>query len=216
MQRPWPSLPRCILIALLCAAPVAGCRATLVPPDGSDPSRVQVQALEKQVAQLESRNRELAAQSAALRAQLESVAQGSGSVPSQEVIDATPRLASLALGANAAIVCPAEAGCIARLYLEPRDGMGRFLQVTGRAEVSVALVQGGGQLQLLGQRAYSPAELRDAFRSGFMGTHYTLEVPVQLPAGLAPGTALAVTAELVDGWTGLPYRATGSVPAPGR
>jgi hypothetical protein len=76
---------RLLATGLLVACAPAGCRATLVPPDGQDPARVQVQALERKVAALEARNAELGAQLDALRAQ-------TGSQVPEDVLVATPRL----------------------------------------------------------------------------------------------------------------------------
>lgn len=199
-----------IAAGCLAALACAGCRATLVPPDGDDPARVQMQALERKVAALEARNSELGAQLAALRAQ-------TGSQVPEDVLAATPRLVAVALGGTSSVT-PASGdpptGAAAHVVVETRDGMGRFVQVAGRAEVAVTLAPVTGEPRVLGRRALTPAELRDAYRAGLMGTHYTIDVPLELPAGLAPGTPLAVTLELTDGWTGEVHRAAGTVRMP--
>ena len=194
------------------ALALAGCRATLVPPDGADPERVQLQKQSEQLAQLQAKNQELSSQMEALRARL---ASEGATVPSAAALEATPALAGLSLGSAGAIEC-ADAGCVARVYLEPRDGRGRFVQIVGSVAVAVALVDPDGRTQTLGQRTFDPLELRDAYRAGFMGTHYTLEVPVGIPAGVAAGTALAVTAEFTDAWTGRAWRTGGGLRVPER
>jgi hypothetical protein len=201
---------RLLATGLLVACAPAGCRATLVPPDGQDPARVQVQALERTVAALEARNAELGAQLDALRAQ-------TGSQVPEDVLVATPRLVGVALVGTSSVtpaVGDPPTGAAAQVVLETRDGMGRFVQVAGRAEVAVTLAPVGGDPRVLGRRALGPAELRDAYRAGLMGTHYTIDVPLELPAGLAPGTPLAVTVEVTDGWTGQVHRTAGTLRAP--
>lgn len=200
------------MVAIGCLATLAsqGCRATLVPPDGDDPARVQVQSLQRRVEALEGRNAELGAQLAALRAQI-------GSQVPEDVLAATPRLVGVVLGGTSSVT-PASgdppAGAAAHVVVETRDGVGRFVQVAARVEVAVTLAPAMGDPRVLGRRSLTPAELRDSYRTGLMGTHYTIDVPLELPAGLAPGTPLAVTLELTDGWTGEPYRAAGTVRTP--
>jgi hypothetical protein len=197
--------------AVAALALLGGCRATLVPPDGSDPARVQVQQLERKVAALESRNAELETQVATLRG----AGQGVGAAPADDIVLATPRLASVGLGGTGGVTAAqGDAPAAAHLVLETRDGLGRFLQVAARVRVAVTLAPVTGEPRVLGRREWSPAELRAAYRSGLMGTHYTLDVPLDLPAGTPAGTPLAVTVELVEGWSGQEFRAAGTLRVP--
>ena len=201
--------------AWLPVALVAGCTATVVPPDGLDDARVRSMELERRVQALEARNAELAASLAAARdAEVVSVgAEG----PDAETREATPRLVSLALagastewsGADEG----ADRGAMVHLGIEARDGLLRSIQVAGRCEVTVAFVDPRGGVRELGRRSYSPKELRAAWRSGFMGAHYALEVPVAVPGELPRGPWSASVA-VTDGWTGRVARWSGAVPAP--
>ncbi|RLS28025.1 MAG: hypothetical protein DWH75_00415, partial [Planctomycetota bacterium] len=98
--------------------------------------------------------------------------------------------------------------------VEPRDGLGRVLQVAGRCEVTVAIVDPAGKVFELGHRAIAPGELRAAWRAAFMGTHYSLEIPVLVPASAPPKVAWTVAVSCTDGWTRQTFRTSGAVAAP--
>ena len=124
----------------------------------------------------------------------------------------------------AAVTSPAAAvtsgGCepsrhaLVRVAVEPRDGLGRVLQVAGRCEVTVAIVDPAGKVFELGHRAIAPGELRAAWRAAFMGTHYSLEIPVAVPASAPPKVAWTVAVSCTDGWTRQTFRTSGAVAAP--
>ena len=92
------------------------------------------------------------------------------------------------------------------LYLSPLDGRGRFVQVVGSLSVRVDLIPGpprGGagatlaEPRLVGTLTLAPEELREAYRSGLTGTHYSVRVPVRDEGGLGIGS-LSVTVGLED------------------
>lgn len=205
---------RWLAAAVLLAAPAA-CTATVVPPDGLSDARSRAMELERRVAELEARNAELAAQLAAAR-DVEAAPPGAAG-PDAEVLEATPRLVSLSGGGASSEWSSDAAGdarpAVVYLAVEPRDGMSRVIQVSGACEVNVAFVDPAGEVRSLGRRAYRPKELRAAWRSGFMGTHYALEVPVQVPAGMARGP-WSVSVSVTDGWTGRIVRWAGTVAPP--
>jgi hypothetical protein len=194
------------------------CTATVMPADGLSDARSRVVGLERRVAELESRNAELEAQLGAANDSLARAAGGAAGTPDREVAEATPRMVALAFAGGSAEWSGAAVdggrAATVNVALEPRDALGRVLQVAGRAEVTVALVDPAGGVTELGHRAFSPSELRAAWRAGFMGTHYALEVPVRVPAGAQPGGAWSVSASLADGWTREVRRSAGSVAAP--
>lgn len=196
-------------------AMLAGCTATVVPPDGLDDARVRSMELERRVAELEARNAELGAQLSAAR-DAEAVPPGPGA-PDAEVRQATPRLVSLAsAGGSVDWAGPATGGtrsATVHVAIEPRDGRSRAIQVAGRCEVTVAFIDPSGSARALGHRAYGPLELRDAWRAGLMGSHYAIEVPVSVPDGLPRGP-WTVSVAVTDGWTGRTARWTGAVPPP--
>lgn len=202
-------------LALAAALAAAGCTATVVPPDGLSDARVRSMELERRVAELEARNAELSAQLSAAR-DTEVTPPGAAG-PDADVREATPRLVSLASGGGSADWVGAAAGgaraATVHLAIEPRDGRSRAIQVAGRCEVTVAIVDPSGSVRTLGHRAYGPLELRDAWRAGMMGSHYAIEVPVSVPEGLVRGPWTASVA-VTDGWTGRIVRWAGSVPPP--
>jgi hypothetical protein len=103
---------------------------------------------------------------------------------------------------------------LVRVAVEPRDGLGRVLQVAGRCEVTVAIVDPAGKVIELGHRAVAPGELRAAWRAAFMGTHYSLEIPVVVPASAPPKVVWTVAVSCTDGWTRQTFRTSGAVAAP--
>ena len=236
--------PRRASFALLAAAvtwcglALPGCSATLVPPDGLTDARVQAVELQRRVKELEGSTAELQAQLAAAQEQL-AQANAVGATD-REVAEATPRMVTLAFAGGsaewapvpaaavtspaAAVTSPAAAvtsgGCepsrhaLVRVAVEPRDGLGRVLQVAGRCEVTVAIVDPAGKVFELGHRAIAPGELRAAWRAAFMGTHYSLEIPVLVPASAPPKVAWTVAVSCTDGWTRQTFRTSGAVAAP--
>ena len=158
----------------------------------------------------------------------------------REVAEATPRMVALAFAGGsaewapvpaaavtspaAAVTSPAAAvtsgGCepsrhaLVRVAVEPRDGLGRVLQVAGRCEVTVAIVDPAGKVFELGHRAIAPGELRAAGRAAFMGAHYSLEIPVPVPASAPAKVAWTVAVSCTDGWTRQTFRTSGAVAAP--
>ena len=222
--------PRRASFALLAAAvtwcgiALPGCSATLVPPDGLTDARVQAVELQRRVKELEGSTAELQAQLAAAQEQL-AQANAVGATD-REVAEATPRMVALAFAGGSAEWAPVPAaavtsgGCepsrhaLVRVAVEPRDGLGRVLQVAGRCEVTVAIVDPAGKVFELGHRAIAPGELRAAWRAAFMGTHYSLEIPVLVPASAPPKVAWTVAVSCTDGWTRQTFRTSGSVAAP--
>ena len=222
--------PRRVLFVLLaaavtwCSIALPGCSATLVPPDGLTDARVQAVELQRRVKELEGSTAELQAQLAAAQEQL-AQANAVGATD-REVAEATPRMVTLAFAGGSAEWAPVPAaavtsgGCepsrhaLVRVAVEPRDGLGRVLQVAGRCEVTVAIVDPAGKVFELGHRAIAPGELRAAWRAAFMGTHYSLEILVLVPASAPPKVAWTVAVSCTDGWTRQTFRTSGAVAAP--
>lgn len=192
LRRTFPQrLRRIALVSTLAATlPVfAGCRATVLKPTPADSLREQVQSLEIELARVSDRNRELEA----------ALAKAASDAPSRTVdpdaAAAHPHLVRIVVGSASGIrIGPSESvdpkvhGSL-RIHVEPADGRGRFLQVTGRVSIQASMPIEGGDPILLGERSFSPIEVRDAWRSGFMGTHYTFEVPVEMPRAALEASA---------------------------
>ncbi len=74
---------------------------------------------------------------------------------------------------------------VIRLYLKPMDQHGRVIPIEGAAKLTMVLLADGAEPATLLETTYDPAAMRAAYRSGFTGVHYTLELPLGegLPAG---------------------------------
>ncbi|MCA9297024.1 MAG: hypothetical protein KC983_10915 [Phycisphaerales bacterium] len=87
------------------------------------------------------------------------------------------------------------------VYIVPRDGRDRFLQVVGRVKIVAAIAPLESDATTIGQAEFTPAAVRDAYRSTFTGTHYTFEVPIVMPAG-AERESILIRVALDDATTG--------------
>ena len=181
--------PASIVAFAFVATACVGCRGTVLKPTPADRLREQVQSLEIEVDRLSMRNQELET------ALAEATAATSTRSIDPEAAAAQPHLVRIGIGSASGIrleTCETGAATISgtlTVYLEPVDGRGRFLQVNGRASIQASMPIEGGEPIRIGERSFSPIEVRDAWRSGFMGTHYTFEVPVAVPAGALASTA---------------------------
>lgn len=125
-------------------------------------------------------------------------------------LEALPRVTKIEIGRLSGLLpTRGDEATSGVIYLVPLDGRGRFTQFTGGvvAEVLVLPRVAGGdepQPRRVARRSYTPAELRDAYRSGLTGTHYTLELPFETPLVRPAGETLSVVlrVEAEDGLTG--------------
>lgn len=102
------------------------------------------------------------------------------------------------------------------IYIVPRDGRGRFVQIVGTLEVRADLLPGiSEEARFLGSARLGPDELREAYRSGLMGTHYTVRMPLD-PVIDEKAGSIALSAELTDALTGRVHAARKVVPVPDR
>lgn len=75
------------------------------------------------------------------------------------------------------------------------DGRNRFTQVVGSVVVRAERVRPGEPTIEIGTMELGPVEVREAYRQGFKGTWYAVEIPVGGVDG-QPGDAVMVTAVL--------------------
>jgi outer membrane murein-binding lipoprotein Lpp len=180
---------------VVAALALAGCSAKVLSPTPADQLRRQNAELAAKVDSLERQLSEartaLAADSSRLKAgggEAEP-AEGAGLALSPEAIEATPHLAGIAIAGSSHTDRPLSGeGCVARIYVMPVDGMGRFLQVVGTASVTLYWSPPGCEAEVLSCHEFGPLAVRAAYRSGFGGTHYTLEWPVA-PVGASAGAS---------------------------
>jgi hypothetical protein len=177
-----------------------GCNPTVFTPNQNDALRRQVRDLEEQVNAAKAKQVELEQQ---LVQSAKSAEEKSSIDPA--ILAATPHVASVQIGGSSGFLASKvgveTGGCTARIYLEPSDGLGRFLQIVGSVQISVFDLRAGGKSQTLGTAEFSPSQVRDAWRGGILGSHYTFEIPL---AGSDWNCQGSVTAKLEfhDGTTG--------------
>ncbi|NUQ69119.1 MAG: hypothetical protein HUU18_12695 [Phycisphaerales bacterium] len=169
---------------------------------------------------LRRENRRLTDETAALRAErdelkakLNEAARG-GPLP-LEVVDALPRCASIEIGRFSGFTPGGRAAPTGLVvYVEPLDGQRRFVPVAGELSITARLLPRAGEAgegRELSRVTLTPRALREAYRSGMGGTHYTIEAPLTLDAGTPAGGTLVIQAELRDAVTGQTHRATRAV-----
>ncbi len=185
-----------LVVVLLVAQ---GCHeARVLTPTGADGLRAQVRDLSERVESLSATNAQLSAQLAACA---KGAQDRTGISP--EAVEATPRLVSVRIGSVSHFEAgPSTAsGCVASIYLEPQDGLGRFLQLVGTLEVAVFDLSATGASRALATATFTPLQVRDAFRGGITGSHYTIELPLSTQAWNCGGS-VTVRISFVDGLTG--------------
>jgi len=183
--------PACML--LVAWVSLAGCR-NAVMERSLDAVRAERLALRQQVADLEGRNRELEISLAAAL-----TGDPRQDIPDGGAID-LPRMTALQIHRYSRLVIESDASGILEIWLDPRDGRGRFIQMAGPLSLHLAVVTPGGDLETLLRQDLSAAEVRDAYRSFVTGTHYAFVLPVaDLPQ---PPGAVMLVAEHFDDFTG--------------
>ena len=160
--------------------------------------------LREQVAALEQQNAEL-------RIALEQKAQANESTAAN-LDENIPRVTSITLGGLSGFATNSD-GLMVRAYLKPEDGRGRFTQLAGRVTLKLVRVPEGDDAETVAERSFEPADVREAYRSSFTGTHYTFELPVTLPAERA-GESWLLIATYEDIVTGTKLKAEEPIEPP--
>jgi outer membrane murein-binding lipoprotein Lpp len=163
-----------VLLALL-----AGCGKKASRQN--DLLRAQVVDLETQVRQLSDRNRELEA--ALARAEMPP------GEPPEGVQAATPHVVRVEIDRLSHALDEDGDGQVEalKIYVKPADGMGRFVQLAGWLSVHAADLPAGAEAETLGRITLEPIEVRQRYRTSFMGTHYSITLPLTLPADRPEG-----------------------------
>lgn len=184
------------MILLAVALALTSCNPVALTPTSDDPLRVQVRDLKEQVASLEAKNAQLELQLAALAK--ESQAQ---TAVDPEVLAATPMLVRMVIEPVSHFEADQRTSlCMARVYVAPSDGLGRFIQVVGSVNLSIFDLNADGTSRTLATATYSPKQVRDAWRGGLMGSHYTFELPLAAD-GWTCGGRVTARLQFTDGLT---------------
>ncbi len=157
---------------------------------------------------LENENKTLTSRVAELETQLAQANRAPTAVPA-DVLANTPHVTAIALSRLSQAMDTDSDGKLdmIALYMEPADGLGRFLQTTGSVSMHAAVLPAEGAAVTIGQGTLGPKELRDGYRSAFTGQYYSLTLPIdaaKIPAG---ATECTVRVVFTDGYTGQSYSA---------
>jgi len=187
-----------LLVVAMHGVALVGCSsARVMMPTDNDGLRREVQGLREQVSALEAQRNELQQQ---LAAATKPVAEA-GSVDAQ-VAEATPQLVSLTLEVGSHYLSKVTGSgsptCEAIVYLKPTDGRGRFLQIVGSARASAFQLHADGRVVSLGTAQWNPIEVRDAWRDGIFGAHYTLRLPLAAEGWNCGGGPVTVRVEFIS------------------
>ena len=172
----------------------------------NDALRAKVLDQQKELDDLKRRTEEL-------RIEVQSLTTAPGEV-SEEVLLATPRPVELSIGRWTHVQFSEGEPARLVLYVSPVDGRGRFTQLVGSIQISAFLLPMNGEPSTIGTLTCGPLEVREAYRHTLMSTHYTFDVPLNLPplnTGSAEQQTVFVRAVFTDGYTGQTLTAEGSV-----
>lgn len=187
---------RFILFSLLF---LTGCSSSGRIAAENDRLRDEVIQLQDQVRQLQLRNREL-------EAELKRASMTPQSIP-EDIRDVTPHVAEISIGRLSFIGDKDHDGVSDTLtaYIQPVDGLGRFVQLVGTVSITAAILPVNADAVTIGRATFTPAHVRDAYRSALTGTHYAFEVPVKIPGGFnsaANPDTVTIRVQYSDGLTG--------------
>lgn len=203
---PMPNRRLSPILPMISAAALGlgACSGRVLAPSVADGLRVEVaertrerDAARSQVAELQTKLAEL------------TVARDAKIDP--EAAEALPALAAVPVSGLATARWIDQNHATLALVLEPRDGLGRFMQITGTVRASVAALVPGRDPLPAGKATVGPKALRDAYRSGFLGTHYTIEIALAWE-GAEAARAVSVSTEFTDALTGRTYTGQATVP----
>ncbi len=159
-------------------------------------------ALRRQVLELEQENEQLRRRQAELTTELYQASQRLESLP-PEVRENTPRVAEITISRLSHARDEDDDGVpdLIRLYINPVDGYGRFVQMVGTVSIHAVSLPSDGDAITINRLTLTPTELRAAYRSGVTGTHYTIDLPLENTSELKEDSLL-LRVLYEDGHTG--------------
>lgn len=178
-------------VALITLLWVSGCTVGGSKGVGVENARLRTELAEtqKQVAALNAEREELLTKLAEANS-----ARQAALTP--DVLAALPRVAGVRIGSLSGLA-PSDralAATRADIYVEPFDGRDRFVQIVGTLSVEAVVMgraaDGKEPPRVLASQMLTPAQVRDAYRSGFTGTHYSVELPFSPAMAERKGTLL--------------------------
>lgn len=173
-----------------------GCKGKMLTPNEHDPLRREIAAKDEEI-------RALKAQVGELQTEL-ATARGS----TAPAVD-TPAIAGIRIGRQTGI--DPDHPEILRVWLEPFDGRQRFIQFAGTVTITADWAEGGGHAEA----SFTPAQVRDAWRNGFLGAAYAFAVPLAPDASRPRHGAEGLEVSVRVAITGSDRVVTASFPTPG-
>lgn len=206
MHAPGPMRPDRRVAGLLICIAIAGCRAKGRWSE-ADELRSQLDAANSRLAAVTAERDEARAK----LAEAERVRLG-GADLARDAAESLPRCAGVEIDRLTGLD---RTGAYVDIYLKPFDGRRRFIQIVGSVNVRIDSLPPAASPpdapRTLASAVFGPADLREAYRSSMMGTHYTLRLPLAQQPG--KGERLAVTVEFLDALTGAIHRAERVIPS---
>lgn len=210
---------RPLALPLIAAAALAGCTAKGTWSE-SDALREQLAEAQRQVTALTAERDEARAK----LAEADRVRLSTGEL-SADAAAALPRVAAIGIDRLSGLTDsdptdgrPFDA---IEVYLKPTDGRERFVQIVGRVNVRADLIPGAGSAAgegpvTISSATFDASQLREAYRSTFLSTHYTLRMPIANTTTTdltdLTGTNVAISVEFLDALTGRVHRAERMLP----
>lgn len=214
-----PAPPAWLCLALV--ASVAGC--------GGKPKNFENDndALRRRVAELEGERDAALARATEAESKLTEAVRSADTLLEGQALEALPRCAGVAIDRFSGL---ADADGDGRLdsvdiYVKPFDGRQRFVQVPGRLTVEATALPPSPPTEtpkkgkpapapvaapapvVVGPKTLTPVELREAYRSSLLGTHYLVTMALPDGATLAEGSSVVIRVELLDPITGIVHKA---------
>lgn len=196
-----------LIIAAACLA-LTGCNAGRVSEENSRLRRENM-ALSGQVEASKSQVERLRGQIQALQAKVDTPGPALPDVQASDL----PVVTKITFGKYSGVMDTDGDGAddVVRVYVHTLDQHGRFLPAVGRAIVQVVTIEPDAAPRQLARAVFEPKQFTAAYRSGFTGTHYTLEAKLDPPLAKDAGdvtikvtftdaaTGAAFMAQLLDG-----------------
>lgn len=199
MQRRWQ-----LMIGLAAASIwLTGCSPRPFETEG-DTLRARVLDLETQVRHLQGREAELQAELRRARRW----EQRREEMDEQAIAEFVPHVVGLTLGrlSHARDTTGDGRPDALLLYVHPVDSRGRFTQMVGQLLINAVIVPEEAEAITAVRTRVGPGDLRDSYRSGITGTHYAVQVPLELSDDIETSWLLdqqaVVRVSYIDGLTG--------------
>ncbi len=197
-----------MLVALLVTTNLVACSAKILRPTDAD-------ALREQLARVTQQRDDAVLRESELQTRLATLERERNGATDPDALAAVATIARVGIsGLTMVRETSADTATLA-LVIVPEDGLGRFIQAAGTLKVSVAALAPGCAPMAAGTLTVTPLALRDCYRAGLLGTHYTVEIPLKWSGSDAqpPATvrAVSVAIDFTDALSGRSFPAAATI-----